>query len=76
MSKANKLEGSTNYAIWKAKMKAIFMKEKLWGIICPISIKATIGGMSIATSTGASTKTTTPLTFNASKIVAINDKKN
>lgn len=76
MSKANKLEGSFNYAIWKAQMKGIFMKEKLWGIVCPTSRRATIEGMSIATSTGTSTKARTPLTLNATKIVAINDKKN
>jgi hypothetical protein len=76
MSKANELEGSSNYAIWKAKMKAIFMKEKLWGTICPIFIRATTGGMSIATSTKTSTEATTPLTSNATEIVAINDKKN
>jgi hypothetical protein len=29
MSKANKLEGFSNYAIWKVKMKVIFMKENL-----------------------------------------------
>lgn len=74
--KANKLEGSSNYAIWKAKMKAIFMKEKLWGIVCLIFIRATTGGMFIATSTWTSTKATTQLTLNATEIVAINDKKN
>jgi hypothetical protein len=76
VSKANKLEGSSNYAIWKTKMKAILVKEKLWGIVCPIFIKATTRGMSIATSTRTSTEATTPLTLNATKIVVINDKKN
>ncbi len=75
VSKANKLEGSSNYVIWKAKMKAIFMKEKLWGIVCLISIGVITGGMSIATSTGTSTEATTPLTLNAIDIIAINDKK-
>ncbi len=63
MSKVNKLEGSSNYAIWKAKMKTIFMKEKLWGIVCPTSRGTTIEGMSIGTSIGTSTKATTPLTM-------------
>jgi hypothetical protein len=53
-----------------------FMKEKLWGIFCPIFIEATIERMYIATSIGTSTEATTPLTLNATEIVAINDKKN
>jgi hypothetical protein len=33
MFKANKLEGSFNYAIWNVNMKVIMMKNKLWNVV-------------------------------------------
>jgi hypothetical protein len=33
MSKAKKLEGYFNYAVWNVKMKVIMMKDKLWNVV-------------------------------------------
>jgi hypothetical protein len=33
MSKAKKLGGSSNYAVWNVKMKVILMKDKLWNVV-------------------------------------------
>ncbi len=32
---SNKLEGASNYAIWRVKIKIILMKEDLWDLVNP-----------------------------------------
>jgi hypothetical protein len=53
MFETNKLVGATNYKVWKAKMKMILMKERLWelvtGLLTIIVINAFEGGSILAT---------------------------
>jgi hypothetical protein len=32
---SNKLEGASNYGIWRVKIKTILMKEDLWDLVNP-----------------------------------------
>lgn len=53
MSKTNKVTGTTNYKVWKVKMKMILMKERLWelvtGLLTIIVINPSEGGSTSAT---------------------------
>lgn len=53
MSETNKLARATNYKVWKAKMKMILMKERLWelviGLLTIIVINAFEEGSTLAT---------------------------
>jgi hypothetical protein len=53
MSETNKLAGAKNYRVWKAKMKMILMKERLWelviGLLIIIVINAFEEGSTLAT---------------------------
>jgi hypothetical protein len=51
IGEANKLDGESNYQVWKVKIKAIFKRESLWEIVqskvIPESYPSNIGGSSV-----------------------------
>ncbi|KAG0571502.1 hypothetical protein KC19_VG016800 [Ceratodon purpureus] len=53
IGEANKLEGDTNWSVWKIKMRALLRKEKLWEItenkIEPVAFLVTIGRLTNVT---------------------------